>query len=820
MWFCIQFLSKYLERTYRHRFAFPIRAFGVAFAALVIAACSGRHDGGLPRSTVVLDTTLVPVRGPLPSTTGIGGARPTAVVADAQGRRTEFVADEMIVVSADRASVEMFAARWGGAIDTATELAPLGDSRVVYLVHVNPALADATRLPQDLAAISPDARADLRVSSDDGIRTLAMAAQSSSEGVVTGINFLVQGSGFIDRSLTGGPSGPVAGYMPNPYSWDHLRSGGPLDIGVTEAWRDLAFAGRLSNTVRVGVLDGGFNWAGNADMPAAGGWAGSVVPFGPATEVTNDMPCGPHTCHWHGTSVSQVLTGVVDNGVGTAGVAGPVGSLVTIRTLGDFVTLIPGVVLAWTQGVKVLNMSLTTPVPFVFAPLVEPFNLTTALARVSGMLIFAAAGNNNDDVDDTFIFEPVWWTPCENAGVECIGGVDADRKRDKDSNYGDEQVLTYAPFEVFAGPNPDDPSGNAIRFNGTSAASPYAAGVAALIWAANPSLSANQVMGILRSSADPFTVTGGDTRIVNARAAVEMALPANLPPVVSIVSPSDGSHLPYGSMFDLQAQVDDLENGPAGVTVHWSSNLDGPLGVGTSLTTSLSHGAHTITATASDAHGGTRQASIVVHADNVAPSASIIAPSAGATIVQNVPFTLQGTSSDVNLGLAGTLPCSSLTWSSPSYPGWFATGCSVARAFPNLGPLTIFLTAQDVFGATGTATRTVTVVAPPLNAPPNVFISSPEDGDSFDAMASVFLNGGAIDPDNGAIVSYRWTVIRDGVEIEIRAPAASPAFSWTPSDKLPFHCGGYAVTLRLYATDSQNQTGSTQITIFVRWPVC
>src|SRR5262249_22148957 len=153
--------------------------------------------------------------------------------------------------------------------------------------------------------------------------------------------------------------------------------------------------------------------------------------------------------------------------------------LVTIRTLGDFITLIPAISKAATHGVKVLNMSLYTPIPTIFSELVVPLDVVTALARASGMLLFAAAGNFGGDVDDAFLgFETLWYVPCENAGVVCIGGVGTDRKLFKDSNYGAEQVLTYAPWDVFAGPNPDDPSGNATRFNGTSAASPYAAGVA------------------------------------------------------------------------------------------------------------------------------------------------------------------------------------------------------------------------------------------------------------------------------------------------------------------------------------------------------
>jgi hypothetical protein len=97
---------------------------------------------------------------------------------------------------------------------------------------------------------------------------------------------------------------------------------------------------------------------------------------------------------------------------------------------------------------------------------------------------------------------------------------------------------------------------------------------------------------------------------------------------------------------------------------------------------------------------------------------------------------------------------------------------------------------------------------------------SPDDGDVPGPYTSTFLNGGAVDPDGGAIVSYRWTVIYNGTEVEIHAPSASTGFNWTPQESLPFHCGGYSVKLRLYATDSQAQTGFGEITIYVAWPTC
>lgn len=67
--------------------------------------------------------------------------------------------------------------------------------------------------------------------------------------------------------------------------------------------------------------------------------------------------------------------------------------------------------------------------------------------------------------------------------------------------------------------------GNHAVFNGTSMASPHAAGVAALILGKNPSLTPDQVRQVLRESADDRGVPGWDPQYgygrINARRAVE-----------------------------------------------------------------------------------------------------------------------------------------------------------------------------------------------------------------------------------------------------------------------------------------------------------
>ena len=99
------------------------------------------------------------------------------------------------------------------------------------------------------------------------------------------------------------------------------------------------------------------------------------------------------------------------------------------------------------------------------------------------------------------------------------------------SNYSSGFVGTvqtvdiWAPFDVMVGPDPNNPSNAARWVGGTSFSSPYVAGVAALVWAANPALSADQVEDILITTAGiSYDQTVNSDRVVLADLAVMAAL--------------------------------------------------------------------------------------------------------------------------------------------------------------------------------------------------------------------------------------------------------------------------------------------------------
>jgi hypothetical protein len=150
--------------------------------------------------------------------------------------------------------------------------------------------------------------------------------------------------------------------------------------------------------------------------------------------------------------------------------------------------------------------------------------------------------------------------------------------------------------------------------SGTSMASPHVAGTAALILAANPDWTNDQVRAQLRATADDLGDAGWDPKygfglVDAAEAAVG---PANEPPAVSITNPADGASFDPGATILFEGTASDLEEGDLTASLGWTSSIDGQMGTGGSLFGILSDGSHTITASVTDSGGKVGSASVSI----------------------------------------------------------------------------------------------------------------------------------------------------------------------------------------------------------------
>jgi sulfatase modifying factor 1 len=89
---------------------------------------------------------------------------------------------------------------------------------------------------------------------------------------------------------------------------------------------------------------------------------------------------------------------------------------------------------------------------------------------------------------------------------------------------------------------------------------------------------------------------------------------ANQPPVAAISSPASGSVFAEGDTVRFEGSGNDPEDGVlAGSSLVWSSNLDGAIGTGTSVSADdLSPGAHLISLAATDSQGAADTATVAI----------------------------------------------------------------------------------------------------------------------------------------------------------------------------------------------------------------
>lgn len=785
-------------------------------------ASEGEGEGeGAPVINVVVDPLLEPDFPSMPALDGVGEDRPVAAFQDDFGNKANFIANELVLSTDDTDALDDFLTRWGGTIlmtlDPTRGGLPIDPQ---YLVRINTALADTADLIDDLHAILPDQDGDHTISSMQGMELLSAAASEVVDGLGVGVNWIGQGDTIATRFTAEGPDGPDnynsagAGYSNNSFDWNFLDAGSTQDIGVTEAWWLLDQVDRLQNKVKIGILDGGFYETD--DLPASY-VAISNIPFVSAMGTANPGGCGGGDCSAHGTNVAGAAFGVVGNSFGSAGPAGPVAEPVLVLTFYDYFTSMFAVGEAMFLGSRIINMSYSADVPAIVSWTVLPFEIVTAGAAATGHLLFASAGNSGEDVDDERCFigcwEKAWHTPCENAGVVCVGGLERDSQNKADgSNFGAEQVDIYAPYRVMVGPDNGSSGSDAQSISGTSFSSPYTAGVAALIWAANPSLNSGQVLNILYDNA--HTSPDSDVnRYVNAYAAVEDALGT----VINIQSPTGGTSVSGGTNVNFKAFV--AEGGRGVPTVSWTSNLDGVLGSGLNIfVNDLSPGSHTVTARALFPDSFLATDTVTIGINNDPPTVTITSPSNGANFFQGQTISLTGTSFDPNESPSFDLSDAQVSW----YVDDVFLGNGHTQSIPSgslgLGAHTIRFDGTDG-SLTDSESVSITINENPPDLPPNVVnITAPTNGAFYNVDAEdgngyykqVTLTGNASDPEDGTLTgtSLVWTTRIDGGAAEVLGTGTSLSVRlYAPN------CFGNSHQITLTAIDSATNESTASVTV-------
>jgi kexin len=337
------------------------------------------------------------------------------------------------------------------------------------------------------------------------------------------------------------PDDPFFSYnAANPgYQW-HLRNTGQypgttgIDANLTGVWD--AYAG---DGVRIGIVDDGLetahpDLAPNADTANDHDW----------NDATPDDPTGNAISDTHGTSCAGVAGARGSNATGVSGAA-PRATLVGLRLIaGNASDADEAAALTWKNDIIQIYSNSWGPAddgadlrdagPLVKQALAHG----VATGRGGRGSIWLWAAGNGGDVDDNSNYDGY----ANSIHTLAIGAVNDDGVRSAYSEPG-ASVLVCAPSSDTTGDHRDITTtttngGYTHQFGGTSAATPLAAGVVALLLQSNPNLGWRDVKEILLRSAtktDPAHSDWSDNGagyhfnhhygagLINAQAAVALA---------------------------------------------------------------------------------------------------------------------------------------------------------------------------------------------------------------------------------------------------------------------------------------------------------
>ena len=282
---------------------------------------------------------------------------------------------------------------------------------------------------------------------------------------------------------------------------------------------------RAAAGVKIAVIDSG------ADLGAP-----DVADKHPATWSVLSRSTRVTDVLGHGTFVSSLAAGSVDNAVGISGFGGDAQLLVVQAIDADgYVTDVDeaaAIVYAVKHGAKIINLSIGGSETSE----VERRAIRWAASR--NVLVVAAAGNEHDEGNQpeypAALLQPLGSNGRGGIGL-AVGATSMDGSRAYFSNTGSYLSLAAPGYNVFAAESADAPWPRAQLpwaspgfygwASGTSFSSPEVAGAAALVWAANPKLTAQQVAWVLKESAvgNSWNRELGWGRL-DAAAAVQLAL--------------------------------------------------------------------------------------------------------------------------------------------------------------------------------------------------------------------------------------------------------------------------------------------------------
>lgn len=342
-----------------------------------------------------------------------------------------------------------------------------------------------------------------------------------------------------------------------PSQWAHDNTGQAVSYGGSligtpdcDTDTDLAWDEETGTaSITIGIIDSGIDLG----HPEFAGKLVSGYDF-----VQNDTD--PADVYGHGTCCAGIAAASTNNAEGVAGVNWGA-RIMPVRVLDDtghgtHETATNGILWAADHAARILSLSFGS---YDYSQIMSD---AVAYAHGAGCAIFCAAGNDNANTND-FPFYPAFYdytitvgalSPCNERKTP----ASCDGETYWGSNYGTLSFLTPGVrmhSTDIRGSAGFDPGDYYDEMNGTSAATPHAAGIGALVLSVNPALNPDDLETILiRSSQDMYSV-GRDLESgygrLNAHLAVLSAFSYPIYVDDSNTGTENGSlHLPYNTLTE------------------------------------------------------------------------------------------------------------------------------------------------------------------------------------------------------------------------------------------------------------------------------
>lgn len=213
----------------------------------------------------------------------------------------------------------------------------------------------------------------------------------------------------------------------------------------------------------------------------------------------------------HGTPIAGVIGAIQNNEAGEEGIAGIAGIAECSMYLLNRNDFAGSLRYAEQNNIKIVNASFEFRIDEQSGPeYYQPYNLNQyqAIQDYSGLLVTSAGndGNNNDNIHH-------YPSDYDLPNVISVGALSKSGTNMAYSNYGKTSVDLFAPgSDIYSTMPPNNSFGYK---HGTSIAAPHVTGVAALIYAKYPFLSASEVKNAILNNVDKLDnledlcVTGG-----------------------------------------------------------------------------------------------------------------------------------------------------------------------------------------------------------------------------------------------------------------------------------------------------------------------